>query len=114
MKYKNLTAEEVEKNQIKFGKNILPKELIKSSNEKKTEKIVFGQGSLLDSEPTVLEKIEQAREQGVLSEKIYQVEKELAPVLLAMQQAGIKIDKDYLQNLGDNLGEKLKILETKI
>lgn len=83
-------------------------------SDKKTEKITPGQGSLLDSEPTVLEKIEQAREQGVLSEKIYQVEKELAPVLAKMQQAGIKIDKDYLKNLGDNLGQKLKMLETKI
>ena len=95
-------------------KNLLPKESAKSAGDKKTEKIIPGQGSLLNDEPTVLEKIEQAREQGVLSAQIYQIEKELAPVLVKMQQAGIKIDKDYLKKLGDSLGQKIKMLEAKI
>src|SRR3989339_114072 len=95
-------------------KNILPKGTEKLLSDKKIDKITPGQGSLLDSGQTVSEKIEQARRQGVLSQKIYEIEKELAPVLLAMQRAGIKIDKDYLKKLGDKLGQKLKILETKI
>ncbi len=95
-------------------KNILPKGTEKISGDKKIEKARSRQGSLLGDDQTVSEKIEQAREQGVLSEKIYKIEKELAPILLKMQQAGIKIDKDYLKKLGDDLGQKLKKLETKI
>jgi len=95
-------------------KNISPKGPKKLLADKKIEKTRPQQGSLLGDDQTVSEKIEQAREQGVLSAEIYEIEKALAPVLLKMQQTGIKIDKNYLKKLGDDLGQKIKTLETKI
>jgi len=94
--------------------NIPPKESGKSSGDKKIEKVDPRQGRLLGDNQTVLEKIEQAREQGVLSREVYEIEKALAPVLLKMQQTGIKIDKEYLKKLSNSFGQKIKILETKI
>ena len=66
------------------------------------------------SHPSVFEKIEQAREQGVLSEPIYQLEKSLAPIIAQMENNGIKIDIAYLKKLSRRVDEELLSLEKKI
>jgi len=73
--------------------------------ENKTEK---------DASREIAERIEQALSQGILSKKIYETEKALAPIILAMQQNGIKIDVSYLKKLSGEFGNKLKELESKI
>ena len=67
-----------------------------------------------DEAKNIYEKIEAAKQAGVLSEKIYQVEKDLVPVIMAMQQVGIKINSDYLRSLGEGLAERLAELEKEI
>ena len=62
----------------------------------------------------VYEKIKQARQQGVLSQKIYELEKALVPVIKSMEQNGIKIDLSYLKKLGEKFGGQLVSLEEKI
>src|SRR3989344_9434683 len=44
----------------------------------------------LSHQPTVFEKIEQAKEQGILSDKVYELEKNLAPVISRMEKNCIK------------------------
>lgn len=60
------------------------------------------------------EKIEQARAQGVLSEKIYQIEKELVPVIRQMEKNGIKINTEYLKKVGQKVSKRISELESKI
>ncbi len=68
----------------------------------------------ISNQPSVLEKIEQAREQGVLSKPIYQLEKSLAPVIAQMETNGIKIDIDYLKKLSRRVDGELMALEKAI
>jgi DNA polymerase-1 len=63
---------------------------------------------------SVSEKIEQALKQGALSEKLYLLEKKLAPVIAQMQRNGIKIDTAHLKKLGGKLNKRLAELEKKI
>jgi DNA polymerase-1 len=60
------------------------------------------------------EKIEQAKAQGVLSEKIYQIEKKLVPILRQMESNGIKIDIEYLKKVGQKVSKKIIELEKNI
>ncbi len=62
----------------------------------------------------VFGKIKQAYEQGILSKKIYELEKNLAPVIKTMERNGIKIDCGYLKKLGEKFGRQLAGLEEKI
>ena len=55
-----------------------------------------------------------ARDAGILSEKIFGIEKELVPVILKMEQKGIKIDKNSLARLRKKLEKKLGDIEEKI
>lgn len=68
----------------------------------------------LSHQPNVAEKIEQAREQGLLSGEIYQLEKDLAPVILRMEQNGIKLDLAYLKKLSIRVDDELTALEKQI
>ena len=68
----------------------------------------------LNDKKDVYEKIEQARTQGILPDKLYQLEKELVPVIDAMEKTGIKIDAAYLKKLGQRVNKSLAELETKI
>ncbi|MFH1386010.1 MAG: DNA polymerase [Patescibacteria group bacterium] len=68
----------------------------------------------LGLEPSAAEKIELARTQGVLSEKIYQLEKDLAPIIAQMEKNGIKLDVAHLKKLSGQVGEELTGLEKKI
>lgn len=62
----------------------------------------------------LLDEVSQAREAGVLSEEIYNVEQELVPIVLEMESAGIKANKGILQKLQKELVKKLKTVEEKI
>ncbi|MBU2219972.1 DNA polymerase I [Patescibacteria group bacterium] len=68
----------------------------------------------LGLEPSAAEKIELARTQGVLSEKIYQLEKDLAPIIAQMEKNGIRLDVAHLKKLSGQVGEELTGLEKKI
>ncbi len=67
-----------------------------------------------EDEDAAYEKIEQARAQGILSEKVYQMEKALVPVIRQMEKNGIKIDLDCLKKTGEKVNEKISQLENKI
>jgi len=62
----------------------------------------------------VTEKIEQAREQGILSDKVYELEKNLAPVIAGMEKNGIKIDIGFLKKLSQKVDKELSELEKNI
>lgn len=68
----------------------------------------------LGFEPSIAERIEQARAQGVLSDKVYQLEKDLAPIIAQMEKNGIKLDIKYLKKLSGQVGKELAALEKKI
>lgn len=68
----------------------------------------------LKLEATALEKIELARAQGVLSGKVYQLEKDLMPIITRMEKNGIKLDSKYLKDLSGRVNEELMALEKKI
>ncbi|MBU1102296.1 DNA polymerase I [Patescibacteria group bacterium] len=67
-----------------------------------------------ESKDAAYEKIEQAREQGILSEKVYRLEKDLVPIIRQMEKNGIKIDLDYLKKTGEKVNGKISQLENKI
>ncbi len=64
--------------------------------------------------PTTAEKIEQARAQGVLPDRIYQLEKDLAPVISQMEKNGIRLDIAWLKKLSQKVGSELATLEKNI
>jgi DNA polymerase-1 len=66
------------------------------------------------SEPGILEKIEQARQAGILSEKIYELEKNLVSVIEKMQSNGIKVNAQILDKLNEEFSVRLAELEKKI
>ena len=68
----------------------------------------------LGLEPGPEEKIEQARTQGVLSDKTYQLEKDLSPIISQMQKNGIKLDTAHLKKLSGQLGGEMTKLEKEI
>ena len=43
----------------------------------------------------MIEKIEEARQAGILSDKVYEIEKQVAPVIEQMEKDGIKVDPAY-------------------
>jgi len=70
--------------------------------------------SQLTDEKDRLKDIEKARKEKILSQKVYQLEKELAPVLEEMERIGIKLDIDFLEILSKKINTKLQELESKI
>jgi len=87
------------------------------SKEAKQKK---SQGSLLDmekekdAERQMREKIEIFHKDGVLSEEIYKLEKNLIPIILRMEERGMKIDKTYFAKLEKEFTKELAILEKTI
>lgn len=60
------------------------------------------------------EKIERLYQEGVLSPAIYELELELSPVLRAMEETGIMIDKPFFEKLGREFAGYLQKLEASI
>jgi len=61
-----------------------------------------------------LEKIDQAFKAGVLSFKLYELEKKLLPVLRQIEKNGIKLDVKHLAKISRQVGQDLVVLEKKI
>lgn len=70
--------------------------------------------SVKSQEPGILEKIEQAKQAGILSEKIYELENKLVPVIEQMQKDGIGLNLNKLEKLNQEFSKKLSDLEKKI
>ncbi|MBI4709309.1 MAG: hypothetical protein HY764_03860 [Candidatus Portnoybacteria bacterium] len=62
----------------------------------------------------VYQKIDEAYKAGILSYKIYELEKEVAPVIEKMEKSGIKIDVGKLKMLGKKVDSRLLNLEKEI
>lgn len=60
------------------------------------------------AEQKILEQIEGAYQQKILSPKIYRLEKALVPVMNQMQAWGMKLDVDYLNQLGLKVSQELQ------
>jgi DNA polymerase I len=60
------------------------------------------------------DQIERLYKEGIFSEKIYQIEKKLIPVIKEMEKVGIKIDIQKLNQLNKFLEEKLEELQEEI
>jgi len=82
--------------------------------EVKAEPVKTEEIKPVSGQSAVYEKIEQARTQGILSDKLYQLEKELVPVIAMMEQNGIKINSAHLKKLSVKVNKKIKELEKKI
>ena len=61
-----------------------------------------------------LEKLESAIKSKNMTTVLYEIEWPLIPILQQMKEVGIKIDVDFLKNLGREYHKKLRELETKI
>jgi len=61
-----------------------------------------------------LQKIEEAKQAGLLSEKVYQLEKQVMPVIRQMEQNGIKVDLKKLKEIGRKVNSKIGSLEKEI
>ncbi len=66
------------------------------------------------AQETIQDKIEQLCSDGIISKEIYELEKSLTPVLLKMEEVGIKIDKPYFLKLEAQVTKELKRLEKGI
>ncbi len=62
----------------------------------------------------LLRDIEDAREAGLLSEKIYRLEKKLVPAILEMEEYGIKVDKNVLGDVEKEAQKELNEVEKEI
>ncbi|MCH7828788.1 hypothetical protein IH982_02950 [Patescibacteria group bacterium] len=65
-------------------------------------------------EDRVEEKLKRLYEEGVFSEKVYEMEQELSPVLRMMEKTGIQIDKKFFEKLSKELDKNLQKLEASI
>ena len=71
---------------------------------------------------TVVEEVKEEAEQhiellykeGVLSKQVYDLEKKLLPVIAAMEERGIKINRQYFKELEKELEQELKIIEGRV
>lgn len=60
------------------------------------------------------QKIEQLYRDKVFSKKIYELEKRLTPVLRAMEETGIQIDRPYFRNLAKEMGREVEVSASSI
>ena len=68
----------------------------------------------LEEKEEVYEKIELARRDGILSDKIYKLEKDLVPIIDQMQKNGIRIDIGRLKGIDLKIVERLAWLNDEI
>jgi len=62
----------------------------------------------------ILEQIENFYKDGLFSKKVYEIEKNLIPVINKIEKNGIKVDLNSLKGLSEKLEVKVKKLETNI
>jgi len=88
--------------------NRLPEDLGRDS---KKEKIIENEDA---PQNKILEKITEAFKAGVLSGQLFELEKKLTPVILRMQENGVKINAGHLEKLNEKITQKIGGLEEKI
>ncbi|MDD5589665.1 MAG: DNA polymerase [Candidatus Portnoybacteria bacterium] len=62
----------------------------------------------------VFDRLAEAKEAGILSDKIYEIEKKLVPVIDQMQKNGVKVDLRKLEELNQNFTSRISVLEKEI
>jgi len=62
----------------------------------------------------IQKEIEKLYQEGVFSERIYQVEKNLVSIVKKMEENGIKVELKSLRTLSEYLAKRIKDIETKI
>jgi len=62
----------------------------------------------------IQKEIEKLYQEGVFSERIYQVEKNLVSIVKKMEENGIKVELKSLRSLSEYLAKRIKDIETKI
>jgi len=63
---------------------------------------------------TIYQKIDDLEKQGVFSDKVAGMEKDLAPVVQKMEKNGIKLSLKCLENISKDLNKEIKRIEKKI
>jgi len=84
---------------------------------KRIEEMFFkGKGKRFEKENLVdlKKEIEKLEKQGILSKKLALVEKKLIGVVLLMEENGIRIEKEKIKKLSQELENEIKLLEQKI
>ena len=103
-KWGSFSKEKGDKLLARFGFESLSKRMLIQGLPKKS----------LRGESTTLEKIEQLYRDKVFSRRIYELEKQLEPILRQMEKIGIKINRPYFQELQEEMGKALNVLRRKI
>lgn len=98
--------EEIKKLFFRFGFKILANRL----NDLKGAAVKFvpEQAQLIGDE------LEEYYKKGIFSEKIYQLEKDVRPVLRKMERAGILLDVKILKNLSRKIAEELSQIKKEV
>lgn len=103
--WKGMDSLELQKVLQEFGFHSLAKRANGEGRAKESS-----QASLLEqqsSEEAAMEKIESLYSQGVFSARIYKLEKDLVPVLRAMEEVGIKINAEHFARLAEQCAKEL-------
>ena len=98
------------------------KELLRAFEFRTLEAKVFSLREMSQSETdfhkdeadNLVEKLERLYEEGVFSKTIYELEKNLIPVIREMEQTGIQIHKPTFKKLSKEIAQELKIIQKKI
>jgi len=102
--------EKVVQNLKEFEFYSLIERLPKSSKINKTKNTTLN----LEAPAGTLQQIESFYEDGFFSKKIYEIEKDLIPVIKKIEENGIKIDLEALKQLSEKLEAKIIKLERNI
>lgn len=87
------------------------------AEEPQPEALQPSAGAEAEEEEAVLgiqEELKQLKEQGVFSDKIFNLEKSVTPVLIKMQKRGVRLDTKKLLVLEKEASKNLRALEKKI
>ena len=106
--------ESVQKVLKQLNFNALLQRLDEIQGFEKLKKEKLSAPSVLQRKQELLDEVEQAYSDGILSEEIYKLEKELVDIVIKMEEKGIGIDKKALAKLEIELDNKLKITEQEI
>ena len=109
--WQNYDRNEAEKLFIELGFNSLLRRLPGSGHNTVP---AAEKESLPSGDPAILTTIKKWHQDKIFSQKIYEMEKNLIPVVDHMHKTGIKTDKAHLTTLSKKIVKKLETLEKKI
>ncbi|MCH8048612.1 hypothetical protein IIC44_00750 [Patescibacteria group bacterium] len=102
--WQGFNREEVQKVLMSFGFRTLSARIPSVGEKKESQEEV-------STEDQLAQKLKHLYEEGVLSEKIYEMEQELSLVLRMMEKTGILIDKKFFKKLSGELKKNLEKLQ---